>query len=111
MRRAEVRWYTFRAPDKRRPVVILTRNTALTFLTNVTVAPVTSTIRSIPTEVLLTPDDDAVPSACVVKLDNLQTVQQHQIGALITTLSAARMIEVERALCFALGMDNLLGKV
>jgi mRNA-degrading endonuclease toxin of MazEF toxin-antitoxin module len=59
---------------------------------------------------LLTPDDDAVPSACVVNLDNIQTVQKHQIGALITTLSSARMADVERALCFALGMDRLLGK-
>jgi mRNA interferase MazF len=110
MRRGEVRWYTFRTPDKRRPVVILTRNAAITFLTGITVAPVTTTIRNIPTEVLLTPDDDAVPSACAVNLDNIQTVQQHQLGGLITTLSSARMADVERALCFALGMDRLLGR-
>lgn len=56
MRRGEVRWYSFRVPDKRRPVLILTRNSAIHFLTGVTIAPITSTIRDIPSEVLLTPD-------------------------------------------------------
>ena len=50
----EVRWYRFRRPDKKRPVLILTRQSALDFLGEVTVAPVTSTIREIPSEVLLT---------------------------------------------------------
>jgi mRNA interferase MazF len=109
MRRGEVRWYTFRAPDKRRPVLILTRNSALAFLTNVTVAPVTTTVRMIPSEVLLTPDDDAMPSACAVNLDNLQTVQKLQLGPVLTMLSATRMAEVDRALAFALGIDRLLG--
>ena len=45
MRRGEVRWYTFRAPDKRRPVLILTRDSAVGYLTSVTVAPITTTIR------------------------------------------------------------------
>jgi len=108
MKRGEVRWYTFRAPDKRRPILILTRNSAIPYLTGITVAQVTSTIRDIATEVLLTPDDDGVHAMCVVSLDNLQTVQKHQIGALITTLSSLRMQDVEQALCFALGMDRFL---
>ncbi len=49
MRRGEVRWYRFAPPDQRRPVLILTRDSALEFLGEVTVAPVTSTIRDIPT--------------------------------------------------------------
>ncbi|MDE3035942.1 MAG: type II toxin-antitoxin system PemK/MazF family toxin, partial [Nitrospirota bacterium] len=53
MRRGEVRWYKFSHPDKRRPVVILTRDSALAFLGEVTVAPVTGTIRDIPSEVPL----------------------------------------------------------
>ena len=53
----EVRWYTFARPDKRRPVVILTRDTVLEYLGEVTVAPVTSVIRDIPSEVLLSPFD------------------------------------------------------
>ena len=108
MRRGEVRWYEFAAPDKRRPVLILTRTSALRFLTGVTVAPLTSTIRNIPSEVLLTPAEDGVLNACAVNLDNIQTVQKAQLGSLLTTLSAMRMREVEQALCFALGMDRLL---
>ena len=108
MMRGEVRWYTFRAPDKRRPVLILTRTAALTFLTGITVAPLTTVIREIPTEVLLTPQEDGVIEPCVVNLDNLQTIQKEQVGRLITTLSALRMTDVEQALCFALGMDRRL---
>ena len=108
MMRGEVRWYTFRAPDKRRPVLILTRTAALTFLTGITVAPLTTVIREIPTEVLLTPQEDGVIEPCVVNLDNLQTIQREQVGRLITTLSALRMTDVEQALCFALGMDRRL---
>ena len=57
MKRDEVRWYVFSRPDKKRPVVILTRESALEFLGEVTVAPITSTIRDIPSEVLLTRAD------------------------------------------------------
>ena len=108
MRRGEVRWCNLRQPDKRRPVVILTRTVALNFLTRITIAPITTTIRDIPTEVLLTPDDDGVPQACVVNLDNIQTIEKQDLGVLITTLSVMHMNEVEQALCFALGMDRLL---
>lgn len=106
MKRGEVRWYTFELPDKRRPVLILTRNSALSFLSGVTVAPITSTVRDIPSEVFLSPEDDGVPSPCAVNLDNVQTVPKHKLGALITTLSPERMAEVERALAFALGMTR-----
>jgi mRNA interferase MazF len=106
MKRGEVRWYTFAEPDKRRPVLVLTRTSALRFLTGITVAPITSTVRSIPSEVLLTPAEDGVLDACAVNLDNIQTVQKAQFGRLLTILSAQRMHEVEQALCFALGMDR-----
>jgi mRNA interferase MazF len=104
MKRGDIRWYTFREPDKRRPVVVLTRDSAIPYLTGITVAPLTSTIRSIPTEVFLSPEDDGVLAPCVANLDNVQTVPARQVGALITTLSAERMGEVEQALAFALGM-------
>ena len=108
MRQGEVRWYTFSAPDKRRPVLLMTRSSAIGFLTGITVAPITTQIRNIPTEVLLTPEDDRVSELCVVNLDNLQTVQKRQLGPLITTLSFRRMQDVQRALQFALGMDEYL---
>lgn len=107
MRRGEIRWYTFAAPDKRRPVLILTRSSALSFLTGLTIAPITTTIRNIPTEVLLTPEEDGTPQLCVVNTDKLQTIQKAHLGALITTLSSQRIAAVEQAICFALGMDRL----
>jgi mRNA interferase MazF len=102
MKRGEVRWYRFSRPDKRRPVVIFTRDSALEFLGEVTVAPITSTIRDIPTEVLLT-KADGMPHDCAVNLDHLQTVSKGKIGSLITTLSPRKMLELRAALLFALG--------
>lgn len=102
MRRGEVRWYGFAAPNKRRPVVILTRDSVLEYLGEVTVAPVTSTVREIPSEVPLT-SRDGLPRDCAVNLDHVQTVSKSKIGALITTLSAERMREIRAALLFALG--------
>lgn len=101
MRRGEVRWYKFGRPDKKRPVVVLTRDSALEFLGEVTVAPITSTIREIPTEVLLDPAD-GVSRDCAINLDHLQTVARSRLGALITTLSASKLEEIRQALLFAL---------
>lgn len=108
MKRGEVRWCTFRYPDKKRPVLILTRDTALAVLSSITVAPITKTVRHIPTEVLLTPENDDILMISAVNLDNIQTVQKPQVGALITVLKREQMARVERAICFALGMDALL---
>ena len=105
MQRGEVRWYTFGAPDKRRPVVILTRDAVLTYLGEVTVAPVTSIIRDIPSEVLLS-TFDGMPRDCTINLDHIQTVSKGKIGALITVLSNDKMHELRRALLFALGFDD-----
>ncbi|MGH9316012.1 MAG: type II toxin-antitoxin system PemK/MazF family toxin [Thermoanaerobaculia bacterium] len=102
MRRGEVRWYRFAAPDKRRPVVVLTRDSVLEYLGEVTIAPVTSTVREIPSEVLLT-SKDGLPRDCAINLDHIQTVSRGRVGALITTLSAERMREIRAALLFALG--------
>jgi len=102
MKRGEVRWYKFSRPDKDRPIVVLTRDSALEFLGEVTVAPITSTIRDIPTEVLLT-REDGMPRDCAVNLDHIQTVSKGKIGPLITTLSSEKMSELRSALLFALG--------
>ena len=107
MKWGEVRWYTFKEPDKRRPVLILTRNSAIGFLNAVTVAPITTTIRDIPSEVFLS-RDDGLFTDCAVNLDNVQTVPKINVGELITRLSPERMDEVKYALVFALGFDSLL---
>jgi mRNA interferase MazF len=102
MKRGEVRWYKFSKLDKNRPMVILTRDSALELLGEVTVAPITSTIRDIPTEVLLT-KEDGMPRDCALNLDHIQTVSKGKIGPLITTLSSIKMLELRSALLFALG--------
>jgi len=102
MNRGEIRWYKFPHPDKRRPVLILTRDPALEFLGEVTVAPITSTIRDIPTEVPLS-RADGMPHDCAINLDHLQTVSRGRIGAVIATLSESKMDQVRPALLFALG--------
>ena len=107
MNQGDVYWYTFRAPDKRRPVLILTRNSAIPFLTGVTVAPITTTICGIPSEVLLTPAENGVSADCVVNTDNLQTIPKSGLGTYITHLSLERMREVRAAIEFALGFDAL----
>jgi mRNA interferase MazF len=107
MNQGDVYWYTFRAPDKRRPVLILTRNSAIPFLTGVTVVPLTTTIRGIPSEVLLTPAEDGVLADCAVNTDNLQTVRKAGLDTYVTHLSLERMREVRAAVEFALGFDAL----
>jgi mRNA interferase MazF len=102
----DVYWYTFKEPDKRRPVLILTRHSAIPFLTSLTIAPITSTIRSIPTEVVVT-RADGLFTDCAVNLDNIQTVQKAKIGAFIGHLSVQRMREIRKAIEFALGFDVL----
>lgn len=104
IRRGEVRWYRFTRPDKKRPVLILTRQSAISFLGEVTIAPITSTVRDIPSEVLLTPDD-GMPRECVINCDHLQTVSRGKLGPLITTLSTEHMAQVRLATSFALGFD------
>jgi len=105
MRRGEVRWYKFSPPDKKRPVVILTRDAILEYLGDVTVAPVTSTIRDIPSEVRLYKEDGMLQD-CAINCDHLQTVSKNRLGALITTLSIAKMREVSGAIAFALGLGR-----
>jgi mRNA interferase MazF len=102
MKTGEIRWYVVSQPDKKRPVLILTRDSALEFLGEVTVAPITSTIRDIPSEVILS-NADGMPRDCAVNLDHLQTVSKGKIGSLITTLSASKMQQMRPSLLFALG--------
>ena len=101
MRRGEIRWYKFHAPDKKRPVVILTRNSVLEYLSEVTVAPVTTTIRDIPCEVFLS-KEDGMARDCAINCDHIQTVSQSKIGVLITTLSQEKIFQLSKAVRFSL---------
>jgi mRNA interferase MazF len=101
----EVRLYRFPRPDKQRPVVVLTRDSAIAYLSNVTVAPITSTIRGVPSEVCLT-EADGMKGRCAINLHNVVTVSKSNLGRRVTTLSPERMKELCRALGFALGCTS-----
>ena len=105
MKRSEVRWYKFQHPDKNRPILILTRDSVIEYLNEVTIAPITSTVRDIPSEALLA-KSDGMPKTCAVNCDHLQTVSKTKIGSVITVLSQSKMKEVHAAIQFALGLEE-----
>jgi mRNA interferase MazF len=103
--RGDIRIVKFPAPDKPRPVLVLTRASAVRALTRVTIAPVTSTVRGIPTEVVLTAAD-GMKHLCAVNLDNVTTVPKRLLARHVATLGPERMREVCAALAFATGCDG-----
>ncbi len=102
MRRGEIRWYTFSAPDKRRPVLVLARDEVAAALNEVIVVPVTRTIRGVATEVLLSADD-GMPTLCALNFDHVSLAQRSRLGPTMTILPATRWPEVEVALLVACG--------
>lgn len=104
MRRGEIRWYTFAAPDKRRPVLLLTRDEVLNVLNEVIVVPATRTVRGLDTEVLLSPSE-GMPTICALNFDHVSLAQRARLGPVLATLPDARWPEVERALRIACGFE------
>ena len=102
--RGDVRLYQFAPPDKKRPVVVLTRDSAIGYLSTVTVAPITSTIRGVPSEVILS-EEDGMKTQAAVNLHNAVTISQHRLGKRVAQLGSLRMDEVCAALRFSLGCD------
>ena len=100
--RGEIWTYRFKAPDKRRPVVILSRQEVISLLHTVLVAPVTSTIRGAPSEVRVGPDE-GLKQECAVNLDHVQTIERARLVAFVGSLDATQMGRVCRALAVATG--------
>lgn len=103
--RGEIRLYRFASPDRARPVLVLTRGSAASYLSGVTVAPVTSTIRGVPSEVVLD-EEDGMKAPCAVNLHNLVTVSKASLGRRVAALGEARMRQVCGAVAFALGCEG-----
>jgi mRNA interferase MazF len=103
--RGDVRFYQFAPPDKKRPVVVLTRDSSISYLSTVTVAPITSTIRGVPSEVVLN-EKDGMKAPCAVNLHNAVTISQHRLGKRVAQLNSLRMSEICGALRFSLGCDQ-----
>ncbi|HSN98056.1 MAG TPA: type II toxin-antitoxin system PemK/MazF family toxin [Candidatus Nanopelagicales bacterium] len=105
IRRGELRWFRFGYPDKRRPVLIMGRDELLPSLSLVPVIPLSTQIRGIASEVLLTPED-GVLSPCVLKPEWIRAVERVEIDKRIGSLPEGRWPEVRRALMYVLGMDG-----
>ncbi len=103
MKRGEVWWADLPQPYGRRPVVLLTRDEAYRFRTSVTVAEITSTIRQIPVEVLLT-QEDGLSKACVANLDTIMTIRKNLLKEQICLLSPQKMDDIDSAIKFALAL-------
>jgi len=104
MKRGEVWWALIPPPIGRRPVILLSRDSAYKIRTAVTVAPLTRTIRNIPVEVPLD-KTDGVPSSCVVNLDDLTTIPKALLQRRLTVLSPEKMQQVDDAIRFALDLS------
>jgi len=100
--RAEIWTYEFRKPDKRRPVLVLSRPEVIDVLHTVIVAPVTSTIRGIPSEVVVGVAE-GLKRDSAVNLDHVQTVEQARLSRYVGRLAADKMRAICRALAIATG--------
>jgi mRNA interferase MazF len=107
LKQFDVWWANLPAPANRRPVLLLSRNDAYQYLSKVVVAEITTTIRTIPVEVLLG-RREGLPSRCVANFDNIRTVARQSLNSRAGALSPSRYIEAKRALGYALGWNELI---
>ncbi len=105
MRRGEIWWAELEPPAGRRPVLLLSRSEAYSVRSLIVVAPVTTRIRHIASEVPLG-TDDGMPQNCVANLDTITTIPKDCLQSRITTLNAKKLREVEVAIRFALGLEQ-----
>lgn len=103
MRRGEVWWADLPPPAGRRPVLLLSRNSAYTVRSLITIAPITTTVRDIPVEVPLGPAD-GLPRPCAVNCDSIATISKTLLAGRITVLSPAKLAAVNAAIRFALSI-------
>ena len=100
--RGEIWTYAFRAPDKRRPVLVLSRQDVIGLLHTVMVAPITSTILGAPSEVIVGVDE-GLKHDSAVNLDHVQTVEQTRLVGRRGQVTPAKMAQICRALAIATG--------
>lgn len=103
-KRGDIVWHKFKEPDKTRPVLIITRNGAISGLNAITVIPVTSSIRDLPSQVVLS-ERDGMLNVCALNADWIQTVPKNRLGAFITHLSDDKMLEVFEAIKYSFGFE------
>ena len=106
IQRGDIRWFRFNSPDKRRPVVVLGRDDLVPSLSQIPVIPISTQIRGLPWEVILSPDE-GMPTNCVLKPEWIQSVERALLGARIASFPTQRWQEVRESLLLALGLDHL----
>ena len=106
IQQGDIWWFEFAAPDKTRPILILTRTAVIPYIERVSVAPITTRLRGVASEVLLNMDD-GMSATCAVGLDNIQTVPKARLRDFVVRLNVERMREVRSAVEFAFGFDLL----
>jgi mRNA interferase MazF len=104
MKRGEVWRANLPLPAGRRPVILLSRDEAYAVRSAVSVAPVTTTNRAIPVEVQLG-TEDGLSKPCVVNLDSILTIPKARLLSKIALLSETKIVEIDQAIRFALGLD------
>ncbi len=102
LNRGEIWMYTFAPPDKRRPVLVLTRQEVIGMLRTVMVAPITSTIHGAPSEVIVG-IEEGLKKDSAINLDHVQTVDKTRLKRFIGSISPEKMTAVCRALNVATG--------
>lgn len=103
--RGEIWMYRFKAPDKRRPVVVLSRQEVIPLLHTVMVAPITSVRRGLPSEVPLG-IAEGLKQESAANLDHVQTVEQDRLVAFVGAISPSRMRQMCAALAVATGCGS-----
>ena len=101
----EIWQFAFPSPNKRRPVLVLTRGEIIGHLHAVTVAPITSTIRGVPSEVVIGPES-GLKNPSAINLDNVATVPKDGLRSYVGSVTPAVLRQVKDALLFALGFDE-----
>ena len=105
MKRGEIWWAELPAPARRRPVLLVSRDEAYTIRSLVIIAPITTRIRGIASEVPLGPND-GLPRVCAANFDTITTIPKARLLERLTSLSPQKLKAVENALHFALGLSK-----
>jgi mRNA interferase MazF len=101
VKRGDIYWCDL---DKKRPVVILTRDGLIPHLSNLSVAPLTTRARGISSQVILE-TFDGIAERSAISLDNIQTIPKESLNGFVVSLSRTRLRELQRAVTFALELD------
>jgi mRNA interferase MazF len=102
VKQGDVYWY--HEDSRKRPVLILTRDSAIVFLDEIVVAPITKKVRQVPSFVNL---EDASLGEVAINLDAIERVKKTRLGTFVTRLANEQLLEVRKAIGFALGFDDL----